>query len=515
MTFAERDGIVNDNVPAVNAELCAFVDGLESLGYNSRLHLKLAADQATTRMTKKTRKLQAFHPLAACIALLLFTGCTSQPTGYPSPTPTVEGTAVHTRLPTTTATPSPSPSATPSRTPTLTPTKTPTPIPSPTQTATPVPPTATPVPPTETPEPVQPAFVPLPPAGREFASLDEFWTGGADWVMESYDVGLPIGESDTVYRGGGEFWSYLHASYPSAGVVDQCGDAAPFPGCVTRWKSTDGGLNFFLENPVCLFPCATCPCEPGRDHTDQQQYPRVFFDTDLAYMVYEWGAGTYFRTSPDELNWSQESHVPGTGVWLDGQAPCTEAESVGEHPHIYSELEIDCLVGAPPGIYIEGDLMYVFVGLGRAPGHMGCYVGSKYAGAGGLRKCSANPLFGADLGYGSVESLGADANPYFEFRTISSADVVRVGDHYYMVYEGVRGPSDPTIWDNQYGLGLARSVGLAIDGPWEKYAGNPIIMDLQYNWGVGHADIVFVGPATYLYTGTSTSTRGRFVLARR
>ena len=122
--------------------------------------------------------------------------------------------------------------------------------------------------------------------------------------------------------------------------------------------------------------------------------------------------------------------------------------------------------------------MYVFVGLGRAPGHMGCYVGNKYAGAGGLRKCSANPLFGADLGYGPVESLGAEANLYFEFRTVSSADVVRLGDHYYMVYEGVRGPSDPTVVDNQFALGLARSAGLAIDGPWEKYAGNPIIIAL-------------------------------------
>jgi hypothetical protein len=68
-------------------------------------------------------------------------------------------------------------------------------------------------------------------------------------------VGLPVGESDTVYRGGSEFWSYLHASHQSAGVVDQCGDPAPFPGCVTLWKSHDGGLHFALENPVCLFAC--------------------------------------------------------------------------------------------------------------------------------------------------------------------------------------------------------------------------------------------------------------------
>ena len=61
---------------------------------------------------------------------------------------------------------------------------------------------------------------------------------------------------------------------------------------------------------------------------------------------------------------------------------------------------------------------------------MGCYVGNRYNGAHGLGKCGSNPLFGADLGYGPVELLGAEANPYFDFRTISSADVVRVGDHY-------------------------------------------------------------------------------------
>ena len=93
--------------------------------------------------------------------------------------------------------------------------------------------------------------------------------------------------------------------------------------------------------------------------------------------------------------------------------------------------------------------------------------------------------------------------------------MVRVGDHYYMAYEGVRGPSDPTVVDDQFALGFARSVGLAIDGPWEKYPGNPVIMALSGNWGVGHADIVIVGPATYMYTATSLETRGRYVLVYR
>jgi beta-xylosidase len=119
------------------------------------------------------------------------------------------------------------------------------------------------------------------------------------------------------------------------------------------------------------------------------------------------------------------------------------------------------------------------------------------------------------MGYGPVEQLGVEANPYFEFRTISSADVVRVGDRYYMVYEGVRGPSNPTVVDDQFGLGLARSMGPAIDGPWERFPGNPIVMDLPGNVGVGHGDLVIVGSATYLYTSTSSFTRGRYVLVWR
>jgi beta-xylosidase len=130
-------------------------------------------------------------------------------------------------------------------------------------------------------------------------------------------------------------------------------------------------------------------------------------------------------------------------------------------------------------------------------------------------KCDSNPLFGADLGYGPTDLLGADANPYFEFRTISSADVLWSGDRYYMVYEGVRGPSNPTVVDDQFGLGLARSSGPSIDGPWERYPGNPIVMDLPGNVGVGHGDLVQVGGATFLYTSTSPSTRGRYVLVWR
>lgn len=357
-------------------------------------------------------------------------------------------------------------------------------------------------------------FVPSPPAGRSLAGLDEFWAGHAEWMLEIENVSLPVGESDTIHRGGQELWSYLHASYESAGVTDSCGAPVPFPGCVTLWKSYDGSCSFSLEHPVCLFSCESCPCDPGRDHTGQQQYPRVFFDTERAYIVYEYGAGTYLRTSVDGTHWSAEARILGTGQWHADS--CTTAASIGDHPNIYAETEYgNCLVGAPPGVYVEGDQLYVFVGLGRNPGHMGCFVGPKSAGAAGLGLCASNPLFGAENDYGPLDARGADANPYFASRTISAADVVRVGDHYYMAYEGVRGPSDPSVVDDQFALGFARSMGPAIDGPWETFPDNPVIMDVQNNWGIGHADIVIVGPATYLYTATSQTTRGRYVLVTR
>ncbi len=81
-----------------------------------------------------------------------------------------------------------------------------------------------------------------------------------------------------------------------------------------------------------------------------------------------------------------------------------------------------------------------------------------------------------------------------------------------MTYEGVRGPSSYTVVDDQFGMGLARSTGPEIDGPWEKYPGNPLISDLPGNVGLGHADLVIVGEITYPYTATPEGTRGRYVL---
>ncbi len=382
--------------------------------------------------------------------------------------------------------------------------------------------TATPTPqPTAEPTPIPaPTATPMPlgyfaPEGREFGTLDDFWEGSAEWVIDIHDVGLPLGESDTVQVNEHTFWSYLHASNESSGVVDSCGDPVPFPGCTTLWTSLDAGRSFQPHSNTCLFKCTSCPCDYDTDHTDQQQYPRVAF-TDLGnYLVYENGAATYLRQSADGLNWSAPTQIPGTGNANLNHRPCEPYELIGEHPFIYSEFEADCLAGGPPGLFIEGDLMVIFVAMGKSPGSMGCYIGSAGLGIPSLRPCRFNPLFSAEATYGPLDLTGPAANPYFGFRILSSADLLRVGEHVYMVYEGVRGPSSHDVVDNQFGLGLARSVGPQVDGPWETYAGNPIVMDLPGNVGVGHADLVQVGDATYLYTATSDTTRGRYVLVKK
>jgi hypothetical protein len=344
--------------------------------------------------------------------------------------------------------------------------------------------------------------------------LQDFWEGRAAWVLDTPDVGLPVGESDTVYRGGGVYWSYLHASSQSAGVVDQCGEPVAFPGCLTRWESTDGGQSFSLTAPVCAMACMSCPCDDVRDHITAQQYPRVFFTGDQAYLAYEWHAQVMLRTSSDGLNWSEWSYLltPG-GTWPTSYAPCTATETIGPHPNIRGQLD-NCLVGAPPGLYVEGDTLYVFVAAGSAPGHMRCYKGDRHGSLAKLKRCDHDPLFSGAAEYGTIDiTSGADINPYFDFRYVSSADVLKVGDHYYMVYEGVRGPDIlERGMDTQFGLGFARSVGAAIDGEWEKYLANPVLMDVSPNFGVGHADLLVVDGLTIMYTATSDTTRGRYRL---
>ena len=114
--------------------------------------------------------------------------------------------------------------------------------------------------------------------------------------------------------------------------------------------------------------------------------------------------------------------------------------------------------------------------------------------------------------YGPLEDKGAHTNPYFDFRTISSADVLRIEDRVYMLYEGVRGPGPGDPGDRQFGLGLARSLTEQIDGPWERYPGNPILVDLPGNVGVGHGYLVVIRGQTVLYTSLDGQTRSRLVL---
>jgi len=349
---------------------------------------------------------------------------------------------------------------------------------------------------------------------RQPPTLQDFWEGRAQWVLDVPDVGLPLGESDTVYRGDGVYWSYLHASDQSAGVVDQCGEPVPFPGCMTRWESSDGGQSFALTTPVCAIACAACPCEDQRDHITAQQYPRVIFADDEVYLAYEWHAQVMLRTSADGLNWSDWSYLltPG-GTWPSSYAPCTPTEKIGPHPNIRGEIH-DCLVGAPPGLYVEGDTLYVFVAAGSAPGHMRCYKGDRQGDLANLKRCDYDPLFTGAAEYGPTDITEGEAiNPYFDFRYISSADVIKVGDRYYMTYEGIRGPDVlERGMDTQFGLGFARSVTDAIDGPWEKYPGNPILMPVTFNFGIGHADLLIVDGLTSMYTATSQTTRGRYIL---
>lgn len=349
---------------------------------------------------------------------------------------------------------------------------------------------------------------------QSFPTLADFWEGRADWFLEIADVGLPVGESDTIQINEDVFWSYLHASDQSQGVIDQCGEPVTFPGCLTRWESTDGGRSFSLPAPICLMPCAACPCDDQRDHITAQQYPRVFFAGDVQYLVYEWHAQVMIRSSLDGINWSDWNYLltPG-GTWPSSYAPCTATEKVGPHPNIRGEIH-DCLVGAPPGIFVEGDMLYVFVAAGSAPGNLRCYKGNRNGDLGDLQRCSTDPLLEGAREYGPTDvSSGPALAPYFDFRYVSSAEVMKVGDRYYMAYEGIRGPDVlERGMDTQFALGLARSLTDQIDGPWEKYVDNPIIQDVGFNVGIGHADLIVINGETFMYTQSGPETRGRYAL---
>ncbi len=355
-------------------------------------------------------------------------------------------------------------------------------------------------------------------------TLDDFWNGRARWEVESAYVGLPLGESDTLYEGGGLYRAYLHASFGSAGITDSCGAPVEFPGCLTTWQSTDGGSNFSLTSTTCAIACTSCPCDDRRDHVSAQQYPRIAVaDDGTMYLVYEWHAHPVLRTSVDGVRWSEPAEVQiPSGTWPTSYAPCDVVEAIGPHPNIQGGDD-NCLLGAPPGVYVEGDTLYIFVGAGASPGHMRCYRGDRYAVTGnvdpaapvkGMALCDTDPLFSGASEYGPLDQYeGPPVNPYFDFRYVSSADVLKVGGRYYMTYEGDRGPDVLNRGaDTQFGLGLARSLTDRIDGPWEKFPLNPILEDTSDNIGIGHADLLVVDGVTLMYTAASPYTRGRFRL---
>lgn len=340
-------------------------------------------------------------------------------------------------------------------------------------------------------------------------TLADFWAGKATFILEVADTGLPMGESETVVRADGTLWSYLHASWQSAEVVDQCGMAVPFPGCTVIYRSDDGGLNF-TGSRLCQFECRQCPCDSEHDQIEQQQYPRLFQSGAQWLMVYEYLGRTMLRRSADGLAWSRPEQIAQTGVWKIWLRPCPLAERIGSHSFVPYDYE--CLAGGPPGIFVVGEQLYVFVAVGQNPAGMGCYVGAVDGSGRDFTPCQHTPLFRGASDYGPLHQLGAVANPYFDFRTISSAEVVQVGDRYYMLYEGIRGPGPGDGGDSQFGLGLARSLTNQIDGPWEKFPGNPILADLPGNVGLGHADLLIYNGQTLLYTSLDGQRRSRLRL---
>ena len=221
------------------------------------------------------------------------------------------------------------------------------------------------------------------------------------------------------------------------------------------------------------------------------------------------------RRSTDGLIWSAPTELPLSGIWRNRLMPCRPEASIGLHP--YAPPTYDCLAGSPPGIFIDESAtppqLYLFVGLGQNPSGMGCYRGPLNGPASLMRTCDHNPLFVGATEYGpTTEDSATKANANFDFRTISSADLISVGTRHYLFYEGVRGPGPGDQGDTQFLLGLARSTTPAIDSPWELYPANPILIDLPGNVGVGHADVVMAQGITYLYTSLDGNQRSRLRL---
>ncbi len=341
-------------------------------------------------------------------------------------------------------------------------------------------------------------------------TLDDYWRGNATFEVEIEDTGLPMGESETIIQPDGDWWSYVHASDRSAGTVDQCGAPVEFPGCVVIYESSDDGNSFAPQTspPTCMFECDACPCERLVDNIDQQQYPRLHTDGEDWAMVYEFGAMTRLRTSDDGINWSSADHIPQTGVWNKDFAPCYDFMEIGEHPHVESDFE--CLAGGPPGVYIQDETVYIFLGLGKNPASMGCYTVPLNGDVAEYQHCENNPQFTAPDDYGPTDNDGPGTEEFYGFRTITSAEILKVGNRFYMLFEGVRGPAAGEPGDTQFGLGLARSRNL--DGGWEVFDGNPILIEPPGNIGVGHADLVVFNDITYMYTSLDGVKRSRLKL---
>ncbi len=357
-----------------------------------------------------------------------------------------------------------------------------------------------------------PLFAQSTPGLNGHPTLQDLWNGTAVFVSDVVNTGLPMGESDTHVMGNGEIWSYLHGNSGSR-VVDSCGVPATFPGCVVIYKSVDNGRSFTPRTNTCLIPCNRCPCVSEVDHSDQQQYPQVSADGIGATMVYEHRAHVFMRKSPDGVNWSQPRILPGTGVRNQSHRPCLPNERVNSHP--FAKEPYDCLLGGPPGLFIENGRVNVFVAMGQNPGHLACFTGFTSWNADRYKLCKNNPLVSGASSYGDIALTGSAANAYFDFRTLSSAEIQKVGSRYYALYEGIRGPGPGDAGDNQFGIGLARSATAAIDGPWERFANGPIVQSLPGNIGLGHTDLLVINGQTFMYTSLEGYIRGRMVLRWR
>ncbi|MFO7634422.1 MAG: hypothetical protein R6W76_17870, partial [Caldilinea sp.] len=201
-------------------------------------------------------------------------------------------------------------------------------------------------------------------------------------------------------------------------------------------------------------------------------------------------------------------------VWHLWYRNCPTEERIGVHP--FTLFDYECLRGGPPGIFIEDGVVYVFMAQGQYPGAMGCFKRPLNQDGADFEPCEHNPLFVGAAAYGPLDKTDAAANPFFDFRTISSAEIQRLAEgdshRYYMLYEGVGGPAAGDPGDTQFGLGLVRSLTDQLDGAWEKYPNNPILVDLPGNIGLGHADLVMLDGRTYLYTSLDGVTRSRLAL---